>query len=196
MRETSGNVIGCRFSLSVMNDNYVEMILSSLRNVNTQNIWSITDALSTTYRGRQIHVLDALKACFVSINDGKTHITMEATFSKGDPEDSNEDLPQAETGALTNSACDKFDALCKISLYPLGIINYMDYVIYAIDLSKKKDLFIKSSHYAYEIEGGVNDIFDYFDEVMSFAESNTGHFVLQATLSVNSPSILKERSAK
>ena len=71
----------CRFSLAVMCDDYADKILTAIKQVDTQRIHSATDALSTTYRGERTHVLDALQAFFTHANDGKTHITLEASFT-------------------------------------------------------------------------------------------------------------------
>jgi len=184
---TNKEITGCRFSLSVMSDNYINMILGAIQNINTKNIWSHTDALSTTYRGKRIHVVDAVKACFVNINDGKTHITMESTFSKGCPGDTDADVFLAKDDMPLNQKDKKFNMLSKISLYPLGATNYMEHIAYVVELATKKGVYKCSSHYATELEGDVNVIFDYYNEVMDYAEKKLNHYVLQATLSVNSP---------
>jgi len=186
---TNREITGCQFSLSVMSDNYVDLILSSLKNVDTTKVWSATDLLSTTYRGKRIHVVDTLKGVFTTINDEKTHITLEATFSKGCPCDIDGDsvFSEAETLPTKNDA--KFLVHSKIAFYPMGITDYMEHITKVINMAKKRNIYKASSHYASELEGDVNDIFDYFDDVLDYAEKNIAHYVLQATLSVNSPSL-------
>jgi len=179
-------IIGCRFSLAVMNDDYANMILKALKNLNTDKIWVKSDKLSTTYRGKLIHVTDALKACFININDGKTHITMEATFSKGCPNYTSLDSFIAKDNILLNPTTKSFEVLAKIAFYPLGTIDYMKHIEFAIDLARKHGVFKEISHYATELLGDINKLFYYFNDLLLYAEE-IKHFALQVTLSVNSP---------
>jgi len=182
-------VTGCRFSLSVMSDSYVNMIVGAIKKVNTANVWSATDALSTTYRGRREHVLDGVKGVFTAVNDGRTHITMEAAFSKGCPNDSDDDYVLAEDGTLLNQSSEKFGVLSKIAFYPLGTERYMEHISAVIKMARERGIFGKISHYATEISGDVNEIFGFLGDALEYAEKNTEHYVLQTTLSVNSPSL-------
>lgn len=182
------DITGCRFAVSVMSDNFIPIILGAIKNLDTSKVWSATDALSTVYRGKRIHVMDCLKACFSKANDGKTHVTMEATVSKGCPGDIDDDSHLADDAVLNNCQ-KKFDVLSKISFYPLGIANYMDHIAYVVRLAMERNLYVESSHYATILKGDVNDMFDYFDAALIYAEQNMSHYVLQITLSVNSPSL-------
>ena len=182
------DITGCRFSISSMSDDFISMILGAIKNVNTEKVWSATDALSTVYRGKRIHVMDCLKACFAHLNDGKTHITMEASISKGCPGDVDDDFYLAEDDVLLNNTQIKFNVLSKIAFYPMGIKNYMDHIAYVVRLAMNMGLYVESSHYATLLKGGINDIFDYFNAVLIYAEQNVSHYVLQTTLSANSPS--------
>ena len=183
-------ITGCRFSLSVMSDNYANLILNAIKEVDTKNVWSSTDALSTIYRGKRVHVVDCVKNVFTKVNDGKTHITLEATFSKGCPCDIDGDCILAESDEPPGGSAVSFDVLSKISFYPLGTAKYMEHIAAVVNMAKENKLYKKSSHYATEIEGDVNEIFDYFNQVLQYAEENIDHYVLQVTLSVNSPSLM------
>ena len=185
---TDKEITGCRFSLAVMSDDYADMILQALKHVDKSKVWSHTDALSTIYRGKRVHVVDTVKSCFVNVNDGKTHITMEATFSKGCPGDVDEDSLLVNTGEPIHNVKKNFPVLSKISFYPLGITDYMDHIAYIVNAAIDKGLYKGSSHYATELSGDVHEIFNYFQEMMEYAEKHIDHFVLQVTLSVNSPS--------
>jgi hypothetical protein len=66
----SKDITGCRFSVSPMSNNYVNMLLDSIKSVNTEKVWSATDKTSTVYRGKRVHVLDCVKACFSNIHNG------------------------------------------------------------------------------------------------------------------------------
>ena len=206
------DITGCRFSISVMSDNFIPVILGAIKNVDTKNVWSATDLLSTVYRGKRIHVMDCLKTCFVQVNDGKTHITMEAAISNDCPGDTEDDSDPAECdAAVQEAACfqgspllcnnqKKFDVLCKISFYPLGIADYMDHITFVVKLASDRGLCCitalpsrcpgtrRLSGQSPILKGDVNEIFDYFDAILTYAEQNISHYVLQVTLSVNSPS--------
>ena len=184
---TEKDITGCRFSLSVMSDEYVAKILEAIGQVDCSKVWSQTDALSTVYRGRRIHVIDGVKACFVHVNDEKTHMTMEATFSKGCLGDVEKDYVIEEDDTLVNYTNEKFQVLSKIAFYPLGVEDYMDHISHVVKMAINKGLYEKSAHYATELSGDVNELFDYFNEVLAYAEENIKHYVLQVTLSVNSP---------
>jgi uncharacterized protein YqgV (UPF0045/DUF77 family) len=190
---TQKDITGCRFSLSPMCDNFIPLILGAIEKVDTKKIWSATDALSTVYRGKRVHVMDCVKACFAQINDGKTHITMEATVSKGCPGDTDGDSHLAEDDIPLNNSQKKFDVLCKIAFYPLGVADYIDHIAHIVNTAIDRGLYAESSHYATVLKGDVNDLFDYFDAALTYAEQNISHYVLQITLSVNSPTNCKNQ---
>ena len=71
------------FSASQMCDNFVDILMNAIAQTDTSKIWSDTDGMSTVYRGRDIHVVDAVRAFFTGAEQPNVHMTMEATFSKG-----------------------------------------------------------------------------------------------------------------
>ena len=95
-------ITGCRFSLSPMTDRFVDVILGAIEKVHTDKVWSTTDKLSTIYRGKREHVLDAVKACMVHAYHEGVHMTMEATVSKGCPGDTDAESFLAEDDVLLN----------------------------------------------------------------------------------------------
>ena len=83
------------------------------------------------YRGKQLHVEDALEACFTNAWRKGVHMTMEMTFSKGCPGYSEADNLFFEDDNPVNRDKIKdihFPVNCKISLYPMGIPDYMKYI--------------------------------------------------------------------
>ena len=182
-------ITGCRFSLSVMSDDYVQKILGALAKIDTSYVWQQTDLISTTYRGHKTNVINTVKKLLIAVNDGKTHITLEATLSSGCPSDTDADIPMVLAPAAVIKTNKKFDVYAKIAFYPMGIIDYMDHIAHVVNISIKSDLYIKSSHYATELHGDVNDLFGYFHEIFDYADNHIAHFIYQITLSMNSPSI-------
>ena len=186
----SKDITGCRFSIAPMSDDYIDIILGAVEKVDTSKIWSKTDKLSTIYRGKREHVVDAVKACFVRSYNDKVHMTMEATFSKGCPGDTDADCYLAEDDVPVNERLisdKKFNVLSKIAFYPLGVEDYMKHIAHVVNLAIEKGLYKESTHYVSILEGDISDLFTYFNEVMEYAEENISHYVLQVTLSVNSP---------
>ncbi len=183
-------VSGCRFSLSVMSDRYIDQILGAINQVDTGKVWQMTDKLSTVYRGKQIHVEDAVKACFVHAFQVGVHMTMEATFSRGCPGDTDADCFMAKDDEPVNEKSIRdihFPVACKIALYPMGVPNYMEYIAAVVNHAIDLGLYEKSSHYCTILEGDVQDLFDYFHYVNTYCAENLNHYIFEVTLSVNSP---------
>lgn len=187
----SQDITGCRFSIAPMSDRYVDILINGISKVDTSKIWSETDKLSTVYRGKRVHVLDGVKACFMNCYDANIHMTLEATFSKGCPGDNDGDSYLAADDSLVNEPMlshQHFSVSSKISFYPLGTEDYMKHIAYVVNLAIKKGLYKKSAHYVSILEGDVHELFEYFNEVLAYSEAFLSHYVLQVTLSVNSPS--------
>lgn len=183
-------ITGCRFSLSPMSDHYIDIILGAIGKVDTSKVWKMTDKLSTVYRGKRVHVMDAVKACFIHSYREGIHMTMEATISKGCPGDVEADAFLAEDEILMNEPETgefHFPVICKISLYPMGVSNYMEYIANVVNHAIDMGVYAGSSHYVTVLEGDVQDIFKFFNEATAYCGKELKHYILEATLSVNSP---------
>jgi len=190
---TDKAIIGCRFSLSVMADDYVTKILNALSKVDTSYVWSETDLLSTTYRGHKRNVINTLKELFMTINDNETHITLEATLSKGCPGDTEDDIPIAFAPVQMDTSSKDFVVHAKIAFYPLGKVDYMDHIADVVNLAIGHGIYEKSSHYATQLYGDVHKLFNYFHEIFDYADKQIDHFIYQVTLSINSPSLRSDK---
>jgi len=188
---TNKEICGCRFSLSVMSDDYVKKILDALDMVDTSNVYSTRDILSTTYRGHQTNVLNTVQEVFMSINDFKTHITLEATLSMGCPGDTEDEIPLELVEIKKEKLLKKFPVHCKFSFYPMGDGNYMDYIAYIVNKAIDLGLYVGPSHYATMLYGDVDELFKYFHEITKYAHEFIDHFIYQISLSINSPSAKK-----
>lgn len=183
-------ITGCRFSLAPMSDNYIQFILNAIKKTDTSKIWSKTDKTSTVYRGKRVHVVDSVKGCFVNAFDKDVHMTAELTFSKGCPGDSDGDSFLSEDDILLNEPLLKdnnFNVVSKISFYPLGTLDYMQGIIDIVNMAKDFNIYVESAHYCTILEGDVHKIFEYLEKALAYADKNISHYVLEATLSVNSP---------
>lgn len=183
-------ITGCRFSLYPMSDRFVELILGAVRQADTSKVWQNTDALSTVYRGRRIHVLDAVRACFVRAFHEGVHMVMEATLSRGCPGDTQADAFLAADDVLCNepsAGAVHFPVACKFSLYPMGVPDYMTHIAHVVNLSVDRGLYAGSTHYVSLLRGDVQDIFRYFGEAAAYCEETVSHYIFEITMSVNSP---------
>lgn len=183
-------ITGCRFSLSPMSDRYADIILGAISRVDTSHVWKMTDKLSTVYRGKRIHVLDAVRACFSFAYEEGVHMTMEATISKGCPGDTDADSYLDFDGVPVNGAAVRdirFPAVCKISLYPMGVANYMEHIAAVVNMAIDQGLYSHSSHYVTVLEGDIQDLFSYFDKATEYCSQHISHYIFEITLSVNSP---------
>lgn len=192
-KEGMGNatgITGCRFSLSPMTDSFVEIILDAVKKTRTEKVWQETGKLSTIYRGRQIHVEDALKGCFINAYREGVHMTLEATYSKGCPGDIKGDSFMAADDELLNEPEIKdvhFPVAAKISLYPMGIPDYMKYIAEVVNHAIDLGIYEKSAHYCTVLSCDVQQLFDYIHYVNSYCTEKLSHYIFEVTISVNSP---------
>lgn len=163
------------------------MLLAGIARVNTEKVWRTADLTSTVYRGERWHVVDCVKACLAHVYDPNVHLVMEASFSKGCPGDSQDALPHPVDATLMNNVTTHFKVFCKFSFYPLGQANYMNLIAEIVNLAIKRNLYQGSAHYVSFLEGDVQEVFSYVNEVLAYAEAHAPHYVFQITLSMNSP---------
>lgn len=189
-RGTNLDISGCRFSLYPMTDNFVSVILGSLEKTDTSAVWSQSDALSTVYRGKLPYVADAVRALFINAWQPEVHMALEGQFSKGCPGDTDGDSLLDREGEAPNRAKIQdrhFPVLCKLALYPMGTGDYIDEIAKVWRMAEAEGLNPKTIHYATRIEGDVQKVFDYLEEVCRLMEQSVPHYILHFTLSVNSP---------
>jgi len=181
-------ITGCRFSLAPMCDDFVDVILGAVAKTDTSKVFAQTDRLSTVYRGKACHVEDAVKACFVHAFREGTHMTMEATFSKGCPGDTDADSLMDCDDVLCNAVTDvHFPVACKISLYPMGVENYMEHIAHIVNHAIDLGIYECSAHYCTVLSCDVQALFDYIHDVNSYCAQNLDHYIFELTISVNSP---------
>lgn len=181
---------GCRFSLAPMSDDFISIILDAVKKTDVSNVWSDTDELSTIYRGKRIHVLDALKACFINAYRPGVHMTMEATISKGCPGDTLADSYMGKGNSLINESIIKdvhFPVSVKFALYPMGVPDYMKYIAEVVNRSIDLGIYDRTAHYVTVLKGDVQDIFSFFDEASAYCEKAVSHYIMEITFAVNIP---------
>ncbi len=191
-RGTNLPISGCRFTLYPMCDNFIDIILGALEKTDTSAVWSETDALSTVYRGKLSYVADAVEALFINAYREGVHMALEGQFSKGCPGDVSGDSKLEFSGEAPNKEFLKdkhFPVHCKLALYPLGDAEYIDEIAKVWYMAEDQGLKPKTIHYATRIDGDVQDIFRYLEEVCTLMENSekVHHYVLHFTMNCNSP---------
>lgn len=184
-------IAGCQFNLSVMSDDFADIILSALNEVDTSKIWNDTDDVSTCVRGKKHHVFDVVKAIYLHAAKTGKHVEMSGTFSIGCPGDDSGEAYMDVTDERMNEAVTSEimqTAGCKFALYPMNTNNYMDKIYEQIDLSKESGVRVSPTHYATRLDGEVNDIFRAIETSFTKVQEVVSHTTMTFTISANSPS--------
>ena len=181
IRTERRTVFGCRFALSIMSDNYIDIILGSLAKTDTSRVEASTGKLSTLYRGKRAQVLDALEGCFIHAFTEGVHMTLEGTFSTDDgpcrmPED---DVCPNEESREVHFPCN-----AKIKLY---CAEERKADVLASSIAKGHGVLVKEDYYCTVLQGDIQEIFRTIEEICEAMSALPGHPALETTLSVNSP---------
>lgn len=191
------DITGCRISLYPMKDDFAPHILRSIEETDTTAVWQQTDLFSTLYRGEAASVIDAAAALFVNAYDPTTHMVGEFTFSKGCPGDLAGDAFLDGKNEQPNHqqiiTKGTFIVHCKYSFYVFGREDYMEEIAHIVSLADAMGLQPQSAHYVTLLSGTAAQLFAYFEQALAYAHEKLPHYVLEGTVSVNSPS-LKEAS--
>lgn len=182
---------GCRFSLYPMTDKFVPVILEAIEEINRPGIEVETDTVSTCLIGIETNVFSALRDCLAKAALTGEHLVMSATFSKGCPGEgivNLEDYSFPEDSDFSPKSGSEINVTSQFSIYPLGHQDYMKIIYDVVDITKKSGVYKGSSHFCTELTGSIKDVFSALEEVFIYTTKHTGHTVMTATLSCNSPS--------
>ncbi|WP_096440164.1 YkoF family thiamine/hydroxymethylpyrimidine-binding protein [Alteribacter populi] len=186
-------IVGCRFSVYPMTDNFVTVIKGALEEVDTSKVWMKTDDVSTCVRGRSEHVFDVIKAIFVHAAKTGVHVVFNGTFSIGCPGDSEGDTYMSEDGVRLNeeaAQAEEVEAATQFALYPLNNPDYMQIIAEQVGVAQDIGTFTKGVHYASRLDGDANDVFRTLEEafVNTSKTYERSHVTMTAAISANSPS--------
>ncbi|HLQ98217.1 MAG TPA: YkoF family thiamine/hydroxymethylpyrimidine-binding protein [Candidatus Dormibacteraeota bacterium] len=192
-KQTCGTnkIAGVSFSVYPMSDQFVDIILGALKEVDTSKVWMKTDDVTTTIRGKVEHIFDVSKAIFLHAATTGEHVGYQATYSLGCPGDSAGDVYMAEDDILMNAKqtnAMKQPIAAKFSLYPLGGGQYMDMIYEQIE-AMKEHVEVSPSHYSTRLDGETVAVFDGLEKVFrATVEGGSTHTVMTVSISANSPS--------
>jgi energy-coupling factor transport system substrate-specific component len=182
-------IVGFRFSLHPMADDFVSVIKGALEQTDTSNVWMHTDDVSTVIRGKQVHVFNVAKA--IALHAAKTgkHIALSGTFSAGCPGDTAGDVFLDKGDEIANTDATKQYVSSQFALYPMNNPAYMDVIYREVERAKERGVYNESMHYASGIHGDIHEVFAFYEETFSHARSEEHkHLVMTVSMSINSPS--------
>jgi uncharacterized protein YqgV (UPF0045/DUF77 family) len=78
-------MIGCRFAIYPMRDDFVDVILSAVRDMDTSGMTVRTDALGTLLIGEPDRVFAAVRAAFAAAASRGGHVVLSLHLSRGCP---------------------------------------------------------------------------------------------------------------
>ncbi|MET0958811.1 MAG: YkoF family thiamine/hydroxymethylpyrimidine-binding protein [Psychrobacillus psychrotolerans] len=182
-------IIGFRFSLHPMTNDFIKVIKGALKETDTTNVWMHTDDVSTVIRGKQVHVFNVAKAITLHAAKTREHIALSGTFSAGCPGDSAGDVYLDKGDIIANTDITKQYVSSQFALYPMNNPSYMDIIYREVDRAKAQGVFNDSMHYASGIHGDIHDVFAFYEEAFMNARSEEHkHLVMTVSMSINSPS--------
>lgn len=189
----TSRIVGCRFSIYPMADNFIDVILKALNEVDTSKVWMETDDITTCIRGRSEHVFDVAKAIFIHAAKTNVHVVFNGTFSIGCPGDSEGDSYMTENDVRLNeeaSSKEKVEVATQFALYPMNNPDYMQIIAEQVEEAKGHGTFTKGVHYASRLDGDANNVFKTLEQsfVNASKTHERSHVTMTAAISANSPS--------
>lgn len=182
-------IVGFRFSLYPMSNDFISIIKGALEETDTTNVWVHTDDVSTVIRGKQVHVFNVAKVLTLHAAKTGVHIALSGTFSIGCPGDTAGDAYLDKGDEVANTDMTKQYVSSQFALYPMNNPNYMELIYREVERAKKQGVFNDSMHYASGIHGDIHDVFAFYEETFTHSRSEEHkHLVMTVSMSLNSPS--------
>ncbi len=181
--------VGCRFTLSVMSDNFIDIILGALNEVDMSKVQRKTDRVSTFIEGTAKDVFGVVQAVYKSAGKSGKHIVLNATFSTGQHEEYFEErkIKPKENMSSNQQLCASFPVSTQFSLYPLDTPHYVDIIKSGIGAVKQQGVFAETVPFATALEGDVDKVFASLYEC--FMKSvQQARVVMTVNMSAHSPS--------
>jgi energy-coupling factor transport system substrate-specific component len=197
--------VGMRFSLHPHTDDFVDVILGALADVEsaglTEGLVTDTDEVST-YVGARIEPAEQRLAAYLSAviaaasrRSGGGHVVAHVLLSRGCPGEVSCDL--AVTGLPTPEPVELqpigIRAAAQWSLYPLldggsDAGDHMAHIEAAIAAAQRRGVASSPAHYATKLTGDVADVLATAVDAWAQVGANVPHVVTHLTVSVGSPS--------
>ncbi|MFK4998635.1 YkoF family thiamine/hydroxymethylpyrimidine-binding protein [Bacillus sp. N9] len=187
----TSRIVGFRFSLYPMSDQFVDIIKSTLQEVDTSKVWMQTDDISTCIRGKVEHVFDVAKAVYLLAAKTGEHVVLNGTFSIGCPGDTEGDSYMSADDIRNNAskvANIHIEAPTQFALYPMNDTRYMEIIADVCKIAQEKGTFTGGVHYGSRLDGDAHDVFSTLEEAFVCTQGQVSHTTMTVNISANSPS--------
>ncbi|SES64371.1 YkoF family thiamine/hydroxymethylpyrimidine-binding protein [Thorsellia anophelis] len=188
--------IGARFTVNVMSDDYISIILSALENTPKKDVDVITDPVSTYVTGNEQAICEYICSVIHKIASSHHHVSVSLMLSRGCPGEVTCQLPDDTLFTSNQSitlAPTGINVLAQWSLYPLidtikDNYSHMTDIYSAIEYTKQKKIYKRSHHYVTELQGDLSAIIETIASGWLMVGRTVQHVTTHATISINSPS--------
>jgi len=190
--------VGARITLSVMSDDYAEIILGALTSTDRTGLSLTTDAVSTWVTGDEPSIARFVTELLAAAGRSGKHVSAHVLFSRGCPGEVVCALPAGRLpgpDALPELPVTGVEALAQWSLYPLDDAgspgrtpDHMRDIYAAIDLAKATGTFDGSEHYVTRLSGDVAQIVQTVVAGWLLVGRSVQHVTTHTVFSINSPS--------
>jgi hypothetical protein len=195
-------MIGVRFSLYPMRDDFVPLILGAVDGLARLGVEVEVDDVSTCLLGEEPNLFEALRVAFGRVACTGAHVVLTATFSAGCPGEPEGDVcvPRAYDGPSGGEEGWSDEAYrlpgsvsAQFALYPLGTAGYMDAIYSEIDRARREGTVrVVSRHFCTHLYGPGGAVFDLVRRAFAETRTQATHSVMTLSLSANSPSLAVE----
>jgi len=192
-------MIGVRFSLYPMRDDFVPLILSAVKDLDRLGVQVEVDDVSTCLIGEEPNLFEAVRVAFGRAAASGAHVVLSATFSAGCPGEPEGDVcvPRAYTGPGGGEEGWSEEAYslpahvaAQCALYPLGASDYMDAIYREIERAKQTGVVrVVGRHFCTHLYGSGRAVFDVMRRAFAETRTRATHSVMTLTVSANSPSL-------
>lgn len=185
--------VGARFTLSVYDSDYVEIIRDSLRRLDTEDLIVETGDISTFITGSEDRILTNLRDVIAAAAGTGVHLSVSILLSRGCPGELRCELPPgvsamgARPVALEPTGV---RARAHWSLYPLmagGDGAHMDLIHTAVERARAAEVYSGSDHFATRLDGDLAAVLETAANAWIEVGSVVQHVVSHLTISINSP---------
>lgn len=191
--------VGARFTLSVYDSDYVQIILAALAGADRTGLAVETNDISTFVTGPEPRVLGFICDVIAGAAASGAHLSAAILLSRGCPGELQCELP-AGVDALGSAPVAVEPAGVRArahwSLYPLldggSTGEHMPLIYAAIERAKAEGVYSGSDHYATRLDGDLAAVLSTAANAWIDIGSVVQHVVTHLTVAVNSPSTIDD----
>ncbi len=205
--------VGARFTLSVMDSNYVETILTALEKADKTGLTLKTNDISTFVGGSEQRIIEFVHSVVSSAAASGAHLSVSLLLSRGCPGELVCALPPGvaalgaepvslpKTGqrarahwslySLLNAAAGT-DASAADGADTPAATDHMEPIYAAIEQAKRDGVFSGSDHFATRLDGDLGAVLETIANAWIAVGERVQHVTTHVTISMNSPTPIND----